>query len=83
MSIMILYLFPEFTYTAFKVSRVFDNIVKYDHSTGPHQRRVHFKIGPHALIGVVTIDEQEIELLVVQNRGHPFPNFDFMGVIPN
>src|SRR5690348_2691772 len=65
--ILLLNLPPEFIHVTVHFRRMQANIVQCYQSALPDQRRIHFKIRFDTLIGMVAINEQEINSLGREN----------------
>src|SRR5438874_10400259 len=44
----------------------FDNVVEGDHSPRPHEGTVVPKVGAHAFVRVVSVDEEEVDRLTLE-----------------
>src|SRR5713226_4192078 len=61
MAIKLLQLLPQSRNLTTGFRRMFRNIVKSDNSTRPYQRRIHLEVFPHAIIGMISINEENIQ----------------------
>lgn len=57
---------PEPRHFALRRRWMLRNIVKGNHASAAHQRRIHVEITLHTFIGMVTVDEQKVQVLTLQ-----------------
>src|SRR5713226_4226590 len=65
-AVAVFYLIPKAEHTIFGCRLVLSNIVECDEAAGLHKGRIKLKIGTDALVGMIGIDKQKIQLLIAK-----------------
>lgn len=72
---------PESSYFSDQIRMAGDNVMKRDYSTWSYEGGVHFEIHSNAFVRVVSIDEKEVQLISVEDRGDFFGRAGGVGIL--